>query len=43
MVAQTDQAFLGIARGNARKEPTVKVLGDKDMDPFFVKGESDEP
>jgi hypothetical protein len=26
MVAQTEQAFLAIAQGNAPKEPTVKVL-----------------
>jgi hypothetical protein len=25
------------------KEPTVKILEYKDMAPFFVKGESDEP
>jgi hypothetical protein len=25
------------------KEPTVKILEYKDMEPFFVKGESDEP
>jgi hypothetical protein len=40
MVAQTKHAFLGIARGDARKEPTVKILGDTDMDRFFVKGET---
>jgi hypothetical protein len=43
MVAQTEQAFLAIAPGNAPKEPTVKILEYKDMAPFFVKGESDEP
>ena len=43
MVAQTEQAFLAIAQGNAPKEPTVKILEYKDMEPFFVKGESDEP
>jgi hypothetical protein len=43
MVAQTEQAFLAIAQGNAPKEPTVKIREYKDMEPFFVKGESDEP
>jgi hypothetical protein len=38
----TEQAFLAIVRGNAPKEPTVKIWS-KDMAPFFVKGESDEP
>ena len=43
MVAQSEQAFLAIAQGNAPKEATVKILEYKDMEPFFVKGESDEP
>jgi hypothetical protein len=43
MVAQTERAFLAIAQGNAPKEPAVKILQYKDMEPFFVKGESDEP
>ena len=43
MVAQSEQAFLAIAQGNAPKEPTVKILDYKEMEPFFVKGESDEP
>ena len=43
MVAQSEQAFLAIAQGNAPKEATVKILEYKDMKPFFVKGESDEP
>jgi hypothetical protein len=43
MVAQTEQAFLAIAQGNAPKEPIVKILEYKDMEPFFAKGESDEP
>ena len=43
MVAQSEQAFLAIAQGNAPKEATVKILEYKEMDPFFVKGESDEP
>jgi hypothetical protein len=42
-VAQSEQAFLAIAQGNAPEEPTVKILEYKDMVPFFVQGESDEP
>ena len=42
MVAQSEQAFLAIAQGNAPKEATVKILEFKEMEPFFVKGESDE-
>jgi hypothetical protein len=43
MVAQTEQAFLAIAQGNAPKERTVKILESKDMEPFFVKGEGGKP
>jgi len=43
MVAQSERAFLTIAQGNAPKEATVKILEYKEMEPFFVKGESDEP
>jgi len=43
MVAQSEQAFLAIAQGNAPKEATVKILEFKEMEPFFVKGESAEP
>ena len=39
----TEQAFLAIAQGNAPKEPTVRILEYKEMEPFFVKGESGEP
>ena len=42
MVAQSEQAFLAITQGNAPEKPTVKILEYKDMEPFFVKGESDE-
>jgi hypothetical protein len=42
-VAQTERAFLAITQGNAPKGPTVKIPEHKDMDPLFVKGESDEP
>ena len=43
MVGQSEQAFHAITQGNAPKEPTVKILEYKDMEPFFVKGERDEP
>ena len=43
MVAQSEQAFHAIALGNAPKEAIVKILEYKEMEPFFVKGESDEP
>ncbi len=43
MVAQSEQALLAIAQGNAPRKPTVKILEYKDMKPFFVKGDSDEP
>ena len=43
MVAQSEQAFLAIAQGNAPKEATVKILEYSEMEPFFVEGESDEP
>src|ERR1700719_1031424 len=43
MVARSEQAFLAIAQGNAPREATVKILEYKDMEPFFVKGESDDP
>ena len=43
MVAQSEQAFLAIAQGNAPKKATVKILEYKDMEPFFIKGERDEP
>ena len=43
MVAQSEQAFLAIAHGNAPNETIVKILEYKEMEPFFVKGESKEP
>jgi hypothetical protein len=43
MVARSEQAWLAMAQGNAPKEATVKILEYKEMEPFFVKGESDEP
>jgi uncharacterized protein YbjT (DUF2867 family) len=42
MVAQSEQAFLGIAQGN-RPKATVKILEYKDMEPFFIEGENNEP
>ena len=42
MVAQSEQAFLAIAHGNAPNETIVKILEYKEMEPFFVKGESRE-
>src|SRR5689334_23829761 len=36
MVMQSEQAFLAIARGNAPKEATVKILEYKEMQPFFA-------
>ena len=43
MVAQSEQAYLAIARGNAPDKQTVKMLEYKEMKAFVVKGESDEP
>jgi uncharacterized protein YbjT (DUF2867 family) len=42
MVAQSEQAYLAIAQGNAPREATLKILEYAQMEPFFVKGESDE-
>ena len=41
MVAQSEQAFLAIAQGNAPMA-TVKILEHKEMQPFFVSSERDE-
>ena len=43
MVAHSEQALLATAQGNAPKGATVKILEYKDMEPFFIKGERDEP
>jgi uncharacterized protein YbjT (DUF2867 family) len=43
MVARSEQEFLAIGQVNAPNGPIVKILEYKDMKPFFVKGESDEP
>jgi hypothetical protein len=37
MVAQSEQAFFDIARDNAPRGPTVKILEYREMEPFFVK------
>jgi hypothetical protein len=39
MVAQSEQAFLAIARGEAGNKGTVKILEYKDMERFFVAGD----
>jgi uncharacterized protein YbjT (DUF2867 family) len=43
MVAQSEQALIAIAQGTAPKEATVKILEYKDMEPFFIQGECNEP
>ena len=43
MVARSEQALVAIAKGKDPSEPIVKILEYKEMEPFFVKGESDEP
>ena len=43
MVAQSEQAFLALVQGRNAAAPAVKILEYKEMEPFFVKGESDEP
>lgn len=43
MVAQSEQAFLQIARGNGPKEPVVRILEYEEMKPFFVQSEKNEP
>ena len=43
MVAQSEQAFLALARGNAPHPGTVKILEYKEMKPFFVEGDRDQP
>ncbi|HEX4329816.1 MAG TPA: NAD(P)H-binding protein [Burkholderiales bacterium] len=43
MVAQSEQAFLALAQGDAPREAAVKILEYREMQPFFVKGESAEP
>ena len=40
MVAQSEQAFLTLAQNTGPSQPVVKILEYRDMEPFFVKGES---
>ena len=42
MVAQSEQVFLALSQGNPPRA-TVKILEYKEMKPFFIKGESDQP
>jgi hypothetical protein len=43
MVAQSEQAFLALAQGKGRAAPAVTILEYKEMEPFFVAGDSDPP
>ena len=40
MVAQSEQAFLALARNKGPAAPMVKTLEYKEMEPFFVAGDS---
>ncbi len=42
MMAQSEQAFLAIAQGDAPRKATVKILEYKEMEPFFAEGDRDE-
>jgi uncharacterized protein YbjT (DUF2867 family) len=43
MVAQSEQAFLALVQGTNAAAPAVKILEYKEMEPFFVAGDSDAP
>jgi uncharacterized protein YbjT (DUF2867 family) len=43
MVAQSEQAFLALVQGRNAAAPAVKILEYKQMEPFFVAGDSDAP
>ena len=43
MVAQSEMAFLALAQGTGPAAPTVKILEYREMEPFFVAGDSDAP
>jgi hypothetical protein len=43
MVAQSEQAFLALEQGKGPAAPAVKILEYKEMEPFFVTGDSDGP
>ena len=42
-VAQSEQAFLALAQGKGPAAPAVKILEYKEMQLFFVAGDSDGP
>ena len=43
IVAQSEQAFLALAQGKGPAAPAVKILEYKEMELFFVTGDSDAP
>jgi hypothetical protein len=43
MVAQSEQAFVALAQDKGPAAPAVKTLEYKEMEPFFVAGDSDAP
>ncbi len=43
MVAQSEQAFFALARRSGPAVPSVKILEYREMEPFFVAGDSDVP
>src|SRR3954468_15981083 len=43
MVVQSEQAFLGLAQNKGPTAPAVKTLEYKEMESFFVAGDSDGP
>jgi uncharacterized protein YbjT (DUF2867 family) len=43
MVAQSEQAFLALVQGRNAAAPAVKILEYREMEPFFVAGDSDAP
>jgi uncharacterized protein YbjT (DUF2867 family) len=43
MVAQSEQAFLALAKGESGTTPAVRTLEYKEMKPFFVMGDSNAP
>jgi hypothetical protein len=43
MVAQSEQAFVALAHDKGPAAPAVKTLEYKEMEPFFVAGDSDAP
>ena len=43
MVAQSEQAFLALAQGQGPAAPAVKILEYREMELFFVSGDSDAP